>query len=167
MLWQFKLTFLKIFPHCSFFTRYLCENLNISLKWNSYFFSSETTEKNPQFNFSCQDLSLEHNSFKWDGKVTSLAAPSPSNSDINTVWQWLFHRILEKNYFIWLNFQTFLQRIKNLVQFSQTWFCFVQVCTTLIVHHIGKYVSYMLEAKVNFGMKIKMLGDKKGDFWGL
>lgn len=28
-------------------------------------------------------------------------------------------------------------------------------------------VSYMLEAKVNFGMKIKMLGDKKGDFWGL
>ena len=132
-----------------------------------FFFSSETTEKNPQSNFSCQNLGLEHNSFKWDGKVTSLAAPSPSNSDINTVWQWLFHRILEKNYFIWLNFQSFLQRIKNLVQFSQTWFCFVQVCSTLIVHHIGKYVSYMLEAKVNFGMKIKMLGDKKGDFWGL
>ena len=48
-----------------------------------FFFSSKTTEKNPQFNFSCQNLSLEHNSFKWDGKVTKI-------------WHLIFHRIWKK-----------------------------------------------------------------------
>ena len=33
-------------------------------KWNEW--------KNPQFNFSSQDLSIERNYFKWDGKVTKI-----------------------------------------------------------------------------------------------
>ena len=42
------------------------------LEWNEW--------KNPQLNFSCQNLSLERNFFKWDGKVTKI-------------WHLLFHRI--------------------------------------------------------------------------
>ena len=34
------------------------------------FFTSETKWKNPQFNFLSQNLSIERNFFKWDGKVT-------------------------------------------------------------------------------------------------
>ena len=45
------------------------------LEWNEW--------KNPQFNFSCQNLSLERNFFKWDGKVTKI-------------WHLLFHRIWKK-----------------------------------------------------------------------
>ena len=40
--------------------------------------------KNPQFNFSSQDLSIERNFFKWDGKITKKKHP-------------LFHRIWKKN----------------------------------------------------------------------
>ena len=32
---------------------------------------SEMSGKDPQFNFSCQNLSLERNFFKWDGKVSN------------------------------------------------------------------------------------------------
>ena len=45
------------------------------LHWNFVlwcFFTSETSEKNPQFNFSSQDLSIEHNFFKWAVKVTKI-----------------------------------------------------------------------------------------------
>ena len=35
------------------------------LEWNEW--------KNPQFNFSCQNLSIERNFFKWDGKVTKIS----------------------------------------------------------------------------------------------
>ena len=33
---------------------------------------SEMSEKNPQFKFSCQNLRLECNFFKWDEKVTTI-----------------------------------------------------------------------------------------------
>ena len=44
------------------------------------FFLKLNEWKNPQFNFSCQNLSLERNFFKWDGKATKI-------------WYLLFHRI--------------------------------------------------------------------------
>ena len=58
-----------------------------STGWNSYFlhwnfdwkscfvvFFLEWNEwKNPQFNFSSQNLSIERNFFKWDGKVTKIS----------------------------------------------------------------------------------------------
>ena len=43
--------------------------------------------KNPQLNFSSQNLSIERNFFKWDGKVTKIR-------------HLLFHRIW-KNYLLW------------------------------------------------------------------
>ena len=46
------------------------------------FFTSEW--KNPQFNFSSQDISIERNVFKWDGKVTKIS-------------HLLFHRIWKNN----------------------------------------------------------------------
>ena len=55
--------------------------------WKSCFvvFFHEWNEwKNPQFNFSSQDLSIERNFFKWDGKVTKIS-------------HLLFHRIWKKN----------------------------------------------------------------------
>ena len=55
------------------------------------FFMSETSEKNPQFNFSCQDLSIERNFFKVDGKVTKIL-------------HLLFHRI-------WKNILMFVEKI--------------------------------------------------------
>ena len=39
--------------------------------------------KNPQFNFSSENLSVQCNFFKWDGKVTKI-------------WHQLFHRIWKK-----------------------------------------------------------------------
>ena len=36
------------------------------------FYTSETSENNLQFNFSCQNLSIECNFLKWDGKVTKV-----------------------------------------------------------------------------------------------
>ena len=47
------------------------------LEWNEW--------KNPQFNFSSQNLSIEHNFFKWDGKLTKI-------------WYLLFHRIWKNQY---------------------------------------------------------------------
>ena len=47
------------------------------------FFHEWNEWKNPQFNFSSQNLSLERNFFKWDGKVTKI-------------WRLLFHRIWKK-----------------------------------------------------------------------
>ena len=44
------------------------------------FFHEWNEWKNPQFNFLSQNLSLERNFFKWDGKVTKI-------------WHLLFHRI--------------------------------------------------------------------------
>ena len=40
------------------------------------FFTSKMSGKNPQFNFSRQNLSLERNFFKWDGKVTKIMTPT-------------------------------------------------------------------------------------------
>ena len=47
------------------------------LEWNEW--------KNPQFNFSSQNLSLERNFFKWDGKVTKIK-------------HLLFHRIWKNSF---------------------------------------------------------------------
>ena len=67
----------------------------IIFSWsNSYFMHWDFDEKryfvvffhewkNPQFNFLSQNLSLERNFFKWDGKVTKI-------------WHLLFHRIWKK-----------------------------------------------------------------------
>ena len=60
--------------------------LHWNFDWKSCFvvFFHEWNEwKNPQFNFSSQDLSIEGNFFKWDGKVTKI-------------WHLLFHRIWKK-----------------------------------------------------------------------
>ena len=46
------------------------------LEWNKW--------KNPQFNFSSQNLHIERNFFKWDGKETKIL-------------HLLFHRIWKKN----------------------------------------------------------------------
>ena len=98
-----KFEYFQIFPNaCLFFIfwyeKFLSINVkNVSLKkWckNSYFlnwnfvrkscfvvfFLEWNVWKNPQFNFSGQNLSLERNFFKWDGKVTK-------------VWNLLLHRI--------------------------------------------------------------------------
>ena len=48
------------------------------LEWNEW--------KNPQFNFSSQNLSIEHNFFKWDGKETKIL-------------HLLFHRIWKNRFF--------------------------------------------------------------------
>ena len=48
------------------------------------FFHEWNEWKNPQFNFSSQDLSIERNFFKWDGKVTKIS-------------HLLFHRIWRKH----------------------------------------------------------------------
>ena len=48
--------------------------------------------KNPQFNFSSQNLSIERNFFKWYGKVTKW-------------WHLLFHRIWKNICIIWTNIQ--------------------------------------------------------------
>ena len=49
------------------------------LEWNEW--------KNPQFNFSSQNLSIERNFFKWDGKETKIS-------------HLLFHRIWKKFFFL-------------------------------------------------------------------
>ena len=54
------------------------------------FFSSETSGKNPQSNFSSQNLSLERNFFKWDGKETKIL-------------HLLFHRIWKKIFLSFFN----------------------------------------------------------------
>ena len=56
------------------------------------FFHEWNEWKNPQFNFSSQNLSIERNFFKWDGKVTKI-------------WHLLFHRIW-KNYILHCNFDS-------------------------------------------------------------
>ena len=60
-------------------------NLNFWMeKLYCVFFSLVKLVKNPQFNFSIQNLSIECNSFKWDGK-TCLVVTSRYN-----VVDWLF-----------------------------------------------------------------------------
>ena len=90
--------------------------IQAAMKWrNSYFiywnfvskscfvcfFSSEKNGKNPQFNFSSQNLSIEHNFFKWDGKVTEI-------------WYLFFHRIRKKWIFIY-NFINYFPRFNALL----------------------------------------------------
>ena len=77
---------LKYEKHCS----KLCNSyfLHWNFDWKSCFvvFFHEWNEwKNPQFNFSSQDLSIERNFFKWDGKVTKIS-------------HLLFHRIWKNNF---------------------------------------------------------------------
>ena len=50
------------------------------------FFSCETNGKNPQFNFSFQNLHLERNILEWDGKETKIL-------------HLLFHRIWKNTFF--------------------------------------------------------------------
>ena len=40
--------------------------------WFGVFFHEWNEWKNPQLNFSSQNLSIEHNCFKWDGKLTKI-----------------------------------------------------------------------------------------------
>ena len=53
-----------------------CYFLHWNFDWKScvvVFFHEWNEWKNPQFNFSSQDLSIERNFFKWDGKVTKIS----------------------------------------------------------------------------------------------
>ena len=50
------------------------------------FFHNWNEWKNPQLNFLSQNISLEGNFFKWDGKVTKISHP-------------LFHRIWKNIFF--------------------------------------------------------------------
>ena len=76
---------------CNFITLQ-CKNsyfLHWNFDWKScfvVFFLEWNKWKNPQINFSRQNLSIEHNLFKWDGKVTKIS-------------HLLFHRIWKKMFF--------------------------------------------------------------------
>ena len=59
------------------------------LEWNEW--------KNPQFNFSSQNLSIERNFFKWDGKETKIL-------------HLLFHRIWKKYFLILVLFDVYMQK---------------------------------------------------------
>ena len=63
-----------------------CYFLHWNFDWKSCVVVFFHEWKNPQFNFSSQDLSIERNFFKWDGKVTKIS-------------HLLFHRIWKKNLF--------------------------------------------------------------------
>ena len=54
---------------------------------------------NPQINFSRQNLSIECNFFKWDGKVTKIS-------------HLLFHRIWKKICVVWFSHFTLKWRVK-------------------------------------------------------
>ena len=74
---------IKYFPHIVKKNSYF---LQWNFDWKSCFvvFFHEWNEwKNPQFNFSSQNLSIERNFFKWDGKETKIL-------------HLLFHRIWKK-----------------------------------------------------------------------
>ena len=88
--------------HSYFYTEILS---GIVVLWCS--FSSETSEKNPQFNFSCQNLSLERNFFKWDGKETKIL-------------HLLFHRIWKNN----------IPRVSKFVVLSVAFFSTLNVTPT-------------------------------------
>ena len=68
------------------FQLHKCKNsyfLDWNFDWKSCFVVFFLDWKNPQFNFSSQNLSIERNFFKWDGKETEIL-------------HLLFHRIWKK-----------------------------------------------------------------------
>ena len=78
------------------FNSYIFAGISWNFDMKSCFvvFFHECNEwKNPKFNFSSQNLSIEHNFFKWDEKVTKI-------------WNVLFHRIWKKRDF---------QKIRNFI----------------------------------------------------
>ena len=86
-----------------------CYFLHWYFDWKScfvVFFHGWNEWKNPQFNFSktSQDLSIEHNLFKWDGKVTKIS-------------HLLFHKIRKKKF---LNVKVFFVFI-NLRNNCKSW----------------------------------------------
>ena len=70
------------------------------------FFHEWNEWKNPQFNFSSQNLSIECNFFKWDGKETKISHP-------------LFHRIRKKIFFN--KFLEMLIFVKTMILFEKNW----------------------------------------------
>ena len=83
-LWDYQknYVFLGIVVLVIFYTEILTGKVVLwcfFLEWNKW--------KNPQFNFSSQNLSIERNFFKWDGKETKIL-------------HLLFHRIWKKKFLV-------------------------------------------------------------------
>ena len=102
LFWQEKLRCLVLELQTSENNNIHSYFLHWNFDWKSCFvvFFHEWNEwKNLQFNFSSQDLSIERNFFKWDGKVTKIL-------------HLLFHRI-RKNKF----FESYLRKLDILLAF--------------------------------------------------
>ena len=62
-------------------------------KWNEW--------KSPQFNFSCQDLSIECNFFKWDGKVTRYHTCFSIEFGKKLLLHWISFLYLAEGFLFW------------------------------------------------------------------
>ena len=104
------------------------EHLIDPFDWKSCFVVFFHEWKNLQFNFSCQDLSIECNFFKWHGKVTKIL-------------HLLFHRIWKKiQIVLWtLSIPSLSKFLQNIIKY------FPKLFTNMILEGVFFQTTFILE----------------------